>query len=100
MPENSPLYDKFKVSRTDGADLEPEGKHYRCDYFVLDLTHDPAARPALLAYIEHCAEDRPMLAESLAEALEQTCENCGNEDPSEAFGGLYCQPCIDQMNDV
>jgi hypothetical protein len=43
------LYDKFCVQRTDGSDA-PGGKHERCDYFVLDLTHDPHAVAAVRAY--------------------------------------------------
>jgi hypothetical protein len=40
------LYDKFNVSRTDGKSA-PGEKHAGCRHFVLDLTHDPHARPAL-----------------------------------------------------
>ncbi len=47
------LYDKYRVTRTDGAD-GPGGSHVGCDYFVLDLTHDPHAIPAILAYAESC----------------------------------------------
>lgn len=36
------LYNKFVVLRTDGRS-DPGEKHYRCDYFVLDITHDPHA---------------------------------------------------------
>src|ERR1043166_8738506 len=40
---------KFVVLRKDGTDA-PGGKHDGCQYFVLDVTHDPHARPALRAY--------------------------------------------------
>lgn len=40
------LYRKFIVTRTDGKSA-PGQKHDGCDYFVLDLTHDPHAAPAL-----------------------------------------------------
>lgn len=40
------LYNKFRVERVDGK----QKKHANCDYFVLDVTHDPHAIPALLAY--------------------------------------------------
>ncbi len=43
------LYGKFLVTRTDGMS-GPGEKHYGCDYFVLDLTHDPLAIPAVDAY--------------------------------------------------
>lgn len=47
---------KFQVSRTDGRDA-PGEKHEGCQYFVLDLTHDPHARNAALAYAASAAED-------------------------------------------
>ena len=46
------LYEKFKVERTDGSSVEG-GKHAGCEYFVLDLTHDPLAIPALETYAYH-----------------------------------------------
>lgn len=58
------LYAKFNVTRTDGTDA-PDQKHDGCDYFVLDLTHDPFAAPALLAYVEACREEYPALARDL-----------------------------------
>lgn len=60
------LFDKFRVDRTDGSD-NPGGKHYECEYFVLDLTHDEHARPALRAYAESCRRDG---YEKLADDLE------------------------------
>ena len=62
------LYGKFKVWRTDGKDSEGE-KHDGCDYFVLDLTHDPHARPALLAYADSCEAEYPLLAIDLRAKL-------------------------------
>lgn len=50
------LYDKFRVTRTDGAD-GPGGSHVGCDYFVLDITHDPHAKAAILAYADSCEAD-------------------------------------------
>ncbi|WP_202844731.1 hypothetical protein [Luteimonas saliphila] len=43
------LYRKFDVIRTDGSD-QPGGKHEGCEYFVLDVTHDPHARAAIIGY--------------------------------------------------
>lgn len=40
---------KFIVSRRDGSDASG-GKHDGCQYFVLDVTHDPHSVPALRAY--------------------------------------------------
>lgn len=59
MSKNAPdkkalgIYGKFTVTRNDGQSA-PGEKHERCDYFVLDITHDPFALPALQAYAEAC----------------------------------------------
>lgn len=56
----SGLYQKFNVSRTDGSSAAGE-KHDGCEYFVLDVTHDPFAKAALLAYAEACKGEYPLL---------------------------------------
>jgi len=58
------LYGKFYVARVDESDM-PGGKHQGCDYFVLDLSHDPYAGPAIQAYIDACKDEYPLLAEDL-----------------------------------
>jgi hypothetical protein len=58
------LYNKFNVTRTDGSS-EPGGKHNGCEYFVLDLTHDPFAVDALRAYAVACQHEYPLLADDL-----------------------------------
>jgi hypothetical protein len=58
------LYRKFDVRRTDGSS-EPGGKHAGCNYFVLDVTHDPHAISALRAYAESCRSQFPLLAADL-----------------------------------
>ena len=55
---------KFIVRRKDGTDA-PGGKHDGCEYFVLDMTHDPHARSAILAYAQSCEADYPLLAADL-----------------------------------
>ena len=62
--KNKGLYNKYIVVRTDGTS-KTNGKHEHCKYFVLDLTHDPYAAPALSAYINACREEYPMLAVDL-----------------------------------
>jgi hypothetical protein len=47
------LYRKFHVERVDGK----QEAHANCDYFVLDLTHDPHAVVALEAYTESARRD-------------------------------------------
>jgi len=56
------LYPRYTVKRND----DPDGKHDRCFFFVLDLDHDPFAFPALANYIEQCQKDYPVLAAELA----------------------------------
>lgn len=58
------LYRKFDVRRTDGRDL-PGGDREGATYFVLDVTHDPHAKPALAAYAAACMADYPQLAGDL-----------------------------------
>lgn len=58
------LYQKFLVERADGSS-EPGGRHHECRYFVLDLTHDPHALPAIKAYLKSCRKDHPVLADDL-----------------------------------
>jgi hypothetical protein len=58
------IYRKYEIRRTDGSS-KPGGKHADCAYFVLDLTHDPFALPALKAYAEACRETHPILASEL-----------------------------------
>lgn len=62
--EGRGLYKKFRVERVDGTDA-PGGKHDGCRYFVLDLTHDPYAMPAIRAYARAAAKYYPALAADL-----------------------------------
>lgn len=58
------LYQKYFVSRTDGKS-DPGEKHDGCEYFVLDLTHDPFAAAAIRAYAEKCQFTHTKLAHEL-----------------------------------
>lgn len=55
------LYRKYAVRRL----RDPARKHAYCDYFVLDLHHDPHAVVALRAYAVSCARNYPQLAADL-----------------------------------
>lgn len=66
--KNTGIYHKFNVTRTDGSSA-PGGKHFGCVYFVLDVSHDPHAIPALQAYMASCEADYPYLAEDIREML-------------------------------
>lgn len=68
------LYEKFKVERTDGTS-KPGGKHDACFYFVLDITCDPHAIPALMAYAEACKADYPLLARDVRQKAQSHCEH-------------------------
>lgn len=50
------LYGKFIIKRIDGKS-HPGEKHDGCEYFVLDLTHDPHAAAAIEAYAVSCGDD-------------------------------------------
>lgn len=54
---NRGLYNKFsRIERADGSS-SPGEKHADCEYFVLDLTHDPHAVPAIRAYADSAEKD-------------------------------------------
>lgn len=59
--DNPGLHSKYTVTRSDGRSA-PGQKHERCQYFVLDLNHDPFAIAALQAYMEACKPTMPELA--------------------------------------
>lgn len=64
------LYRKYKVERIDGSS-GPGRKHEHCEYFVLDLTHDPFAAAAITAYAEACLMEYPELAADLMDRIEK-----------------------------
>lgn len=64
MSKDGPIYGKFNVTRTDGKH-KPGEKHDGCNYFVLDITHDPFALPALWAYAIACVKTHPELSGDL-----------------------------------
>lgn len=59
--EKRGLYKRYSVKKLD----DPTGKHNRCFNFVLDLTHDPYAIPAIRAYADACRGKYPVLARDL-----------------------------------
>lgn len=65
------IYNKFNVTRTDGRHAAGQ-KHADCDYFVLDLSHDKHALPALTAYAVSCKEEFPLLAADLRAKISAT----------------------------
>ena len=62
--QHTGVYRKFHVERTDGSS-KPGNKHENCQYFVIDLVHDPYAPAAIHAYAEACRNEYPALAADL-----------------------------------
>jgi len=62
--EQQGAFRKFEVRRVDGKDALGE-KHHNCVYFVLDLSHDPFAIPAMHAYAAACEKTHPALAHDI-----------------------------------
>jgi hypothetical protein len=58
------MYHKFNINRTDGKDA-PGEKHHNNEYFVLNMTTDKNAIPALAAYADACESSYPVLAADL-----------------------------------
>lgn len=67
MSENRGLYNKYRVERLWSPGSTK--KHDDCDYFVLDLSHDKHAHPAIAAYVQSLREqgEYGMLADDLYE---------------------------------
>ena len=65
------LYEKFRIERNDGKSA-PGEKHERCEYFVLDVTHDPHALPALAAYAASCRTEYPLLAADIDRMIDDS----------------------------
>lgn len=61
---NIGLYPKFQVIRTDGQSA-PGQKHEHSEYFVLNLSTDKHAIPAISAYAKSCEAEYPLLADDL-----------------------------------
>ncbi len=81
MPKDRGLINKYTVYRRDGRDKQGD-KHRNCRYFVLDVSHDRFAIPALTAYANACLASKPKLAEDLFE-MALTAFN-GQEERSES----------------
>lgn len=61
---------KYQVLRHDGRDGAGQ-KHEGCEYFVLDLTHDPAARVAAMAYARSVGAEQPQLLMDLVSQVDR-----------------------------
>ena len=92
----SGLYSKYIVHRADGRDRMVEDKHYCCEYFVLDIKHDPHARAALIAYAGDCEQRvaNLQLARDIREWVQET-DMKNQKISQEARKGLgpFCTVC-------
>lgn len=60
------LEKRWIVHRMDHAENNQDSKHFGgCATFVLDISHDPFAQAAALAYAHACSYDYPQLAADL-----------------------------------
>ena len=71
---NRGMYPKYYVSRIDGSD-QPGGIHHGSDYYVLDLTNDKFAKPAIVAYVDACKTELPALAIDLMSKVNDVVPN-------------------------
>lgn len=94
------LYEKFYVTRNDGS-TDPGGRHEHCEHFVLDLTHDAAARAAARCYADLIEIDNALLASELRQLVRaaeeahagQPCATVGC--PGRVHGaGARCSDCV------
>lgn len=59
--EQQGVYSKYTVTRNN----DTVGKHKDCEYFVLDINHDPYAKHALVSYAAACAATHPELSKDM-----------------------------------
>jgi len=71
---NIGLYPKFHVIRTDGQSAQGQ-KHENSEYFVLNLTTDKHAIPAISAYAKSCDVEYPALASDLRTIVRNSMQN-------------------------
>jgi hypothetical protein len=84
---------KYRVERTDGGSA-PGEKHAGCQYFVLDISCDPHAVPALLAYAKSCKTDYPQLAGELRAKAQLHCEHRWTDTLAGPYTvGEHCEIC-------
>jgi len=74
---NIGIYPKFHVIRTDGQSA-PGQKHEHSEYFVLNLSTDKHAIPAISAYAKSCENDFPLLATDLRTIVRNSLQ--GNDE--------------------
>jgi len=61
------LYPKYQVQKIH----DPENRHIDCEFFVLDLRHDPAARFAARGYATFISKENPELAKDIRNMVKE-----------------------------
>ncbi|MFZ6767809.1 hypothetical protein ACO0LM_12065 [Undibacterium sp. Di26W] len=100
--EQQGLFGKFTVLRNDGKDARGE-KHHDCEYFVLDVSHDPHAKPALAEYAKACRQTHPSLSADLIRRYDlpvvtQTVEDLAANWPAHS-AQLLC-PIVEPQREI
>lgn len=89
------LYPKFEDPiRTDGKSA-PGEKHDGCNYWIMDLDHDPFSKPALAAYSAACRSDG---YELLADDIDKKLGFTGRMLTVEQVNGLVTTEKIDHTS--
>lgn len=88
------LYGKFHVSRRDGRD-RPGGDREAAQYFVLDLTYDPYAIPALETYADRCETCYPQLSRDLRQQVKDRRQRLHTRDSAAVPKAHQDDPTLD-----
>lgn len=90
--EQQGVFRKFEVRRVDGSD-KPGDKHHGCEYFVLDVNHDPCAGAALAAYATAVEATHPVLAADMRSRyqLQPAAQDCSavGDGPNPYYAGNF-----------
>ncbi len=90
------LFARYAIRRLDGS-TNKGGKHNKCDYFVLDITHDPHAVPAIFSYARSAeADGYKQLAADLYGKIQPFIQKLNEQAEAEAHESIL----IDMATDV
>lgn len=91
MADRESLHCKYEVRRV----KDPSGRHGECEYFVLDLSHDRAARLAALVYADESGD--PELRDELVGLVGRIQRRLGEGD--EAPVGVPEVASVDRLDE-
>jgi hypothetical protein len=94
------LYSKYQVRRVDGSS-EPGKKHAKCNYFVLDIDHDPHAAPAIFSYATSArADGYELLAGNLFAMIQPYLEKLEQHAKENLLEDIKKMPALESMSDA